>query len=167
MRLALQRSQISAEHVGHGVGVGFYFCRRARGFGEVLSDGAERGGDEVAGEVASMSGVKTIDLSGKTTIAEAVALLAEVDVLVANDMGLAHIAPAVDTRTVVIFGPTDPTTTRPYSDNADILKYDVECSPCMLRDCPIDHRCMTNVTVADAFDRVVAALYPEENEQST
>ncbi len=122
---------------------------------------------EVAGEVASMSGVKTIDLSGKTTIAEAVALLAEVDVLVANDMGLAHIAPAVDTRTVVIFGPTDPTTTRPYSDNADILKYDVECSPCMLRDCPIDHRCMTNVTVADAFDRVVAALYPEENEQST
>ncbi len=82
-------------------------------------------------------------------------------------MGLAHIAPAVDTRTVVIFGPTDPTTTRPYSDNADILKYDVECSPCMLRDCPIDHRCMTNVTVADAFDRVVAALYPEENEQST
>ena len=86
---------------------------------------------------------------------------------VANDMGLAHIAPAVGTRTVVIFGPTDPITTRPYSYNADILKYDVECSPCMLRDCPIDHRCMTNVTVADAFDRVVAALYPEENEQST
>lgn len=122
---------------------------------------------EVAGEVASTSGVTTIDLSGKTTIAEAVALLAEADILVANDMGLAHIAPAVGTRTVVIFGPTDPITTRPYSYNADILKYDVECSPCMLRDCPIDHRCMTNVTVADAFDRVVAALYPEENEQST
>ncbi len=122
---------------------------------------------EVAAEVASKSGVKTIDLSGKTTIAEAVALLAELDVLVANDMGLAHIAPAVGTQTVVIFGPTDPTTTRPYSDNADILSYNVECSPCMLRDCPIDHRCMANVTVAHVFDSVVAALYPEENEQST
>jgi len=131
----------------------------------VLIGSADDG--EVAAEVATKSGVNTIDLSGKTTIAEAVALLAELDVLVANDMGLAHIAPAVGTQTVVIFGPTDPTTTRPYSDNADILGYNVECSPCMLRDCPIDHRCMTNVTVAHVFDSVVAALYPEENEQST
>ena len=131
----------------------------------VLIGSADDG--EVAAEVATKSGVNTIDLSGKTTIAEAVALLAELDVLVANDMGLAHIAPAVGTQTVVIFGPTDPTTTRPYSDNADILGYNVECSPCMLRDCPIDHRCMTNVTVANVFDSVVAALYPEENEQST
>ena len=131
----------------------------------VLIGSADDG--EVAAEVATKSGVNTIDLSGKTTIAEAVALLAELDVLVANDMGLAHIAPAVGTQTVVIFGPTDPTTTRPYSDNADILSYNVECSPCMLRDCPIDHRCMTNVTVAHVFDSVVAALYPEENEQST
>ena len=131
----------------------------------VLIGSADDG--EVAAEVATKSGVNTIDLSGKTTIAEAVALLAELDVLVANDMGLAHIAPAVGTQTVVIFGPTDPTTTRPYSDNADILSYNVECSPCMLRDCPIDHRCMTNVTVANVFDSVVAALYPEENEQST
>ncbi len=122
---------------------------------------------EVAGRVASMAGVKITDLSGRTTIPEAVALLAEVDILVSNDMGLAHIAPAVGTRTVVIFGPTDPTTTRPYSDNADILKYDVECSPCMLRDCPIDHRCMTNVSVTYVAERVRTALYPEENEQST
>jgi len=131
----------------------------------VLIGSADDG--EVAAEVATKSGVNTIDLSGKTTIAEAVALLAELDVLVANDMGLAHIAPAVGTQTVVIFGPTDPTTTRPYSDNADILGYNVECSPCMLRDCPIDHRCMTKLTVANVFDSVVAALYPEENEQST
>lgn len=121
---------------------------------------------KVAAEVASMANVRIADLCGRTTIAEAVALLSEVDVLVSNDMGLAHIAPAVGTRTVVIFGPTDPTTTRPYSDNADIVKFDVECSPCMLRDCPIDHRCMTNVSVEMVAARVQAALGPKENEQS-
>ncbi|HQX55094.1 MAG TPA: lipopolysaccharide heptosyltransferase II [Pyrinomonadaceae bacterium] len=120
----------------------------------------------VAKEVADLSGVQTVDLSGKTTIAEAVAILAEVDILVSNDMGLAHIAPAVGTRTVVIFGPTNPTTTRPYSNDADIVKYDVECSPCTFRDCPIDHRCMTNVSVEVVAERVSVALQPDENEQT-
>jgi heptosyltransferase-2 len=102
---------------------------------------------DVAEEVIAWSEAKPIDLTGKTDVAQAAAVLSVVDLLVSNDMGLAHIAPAVGTRTAVIFGPTNPVTTRPFSDNAVVIRNDVECSPCMLRECPIDHRCMTGITV--------------------
>jgi heptosyltransferase-2 len=88
-----------------------------------------------------------VDLTGRTSVAEAAAILSVADLLVSNDMGLAHVAPAVGTRTAVIFGPTNPLTTRPFSDQAVVIRHEVECSPCMLRDCPIDHRCMSGVTV--------------------
>ena len=80
------------------------------------------------------------------------------DLLISNDMGLAHIAPAVGTRTIVIFGPTNPVTTRPYSDNAVVASANVECAPCMLRDCPIDHRCMTRVTPQMIFEEATKIL---------
>ena len=66
-------------------------------------------------------------------------------------MGLAHLAPAVGTKTVAIFGPTDPVTTRPFSTDAAVVRHPVECSPCMLRDCPIDHRCMTRISIDDVM----------------
>jgi len=84
--------------------------------------------------------------------------LSEIDLLVSNDMGLAHLAPAVGTKTVVIFGPTNPVTTRPFSDQASVISAGVECSPCMLRECPIDHRCMTRVSADEVFERVKAKL---------
>lgn len=117
---------------------------------------------DVSNEVCDLSGQKPAILTGKTDLAEAVAVLAGVDMLISNDMGLAHIAPAVGTKTLVIFGPTNPETTRPFSDNAQILRRnDVECAPCMLRDCPIDHRCMTWISVDDVFDKVRQALLDE------
>lgn len=91
-------------------------------------------------------------LTGSTSLAEAAALLGECDLMIANDMGLAHLAPAVGTSTLVIFGPTDPETTRPFSPNASIIRHPVECSPCMLRDCPIDHRCMTRISTDEVFE---------------
>jgi len=115
----------------------------------------------VAEEVARMAEQEPVLLAGKTKLDEAVALLSEVDLLVSNDMGLAHVAPAVGTKTLVIFGPTNPQTTAPFSPRAEIIREDVECSPCMLRDCPIDHRCMTRITVADVFERVTAFLAKE------
>ena len=106
---------------------------------------------DVSGEVYAKSEKKPIILTGKTNLAEAVAVLAEVDLLVSNDMGLAHIAPAVGTRTIVIFGPTNEKTTRPTG--AEIIRKPVECAPCMLRDCPIDHRCMTRISPAEVFEK--------------
>ncbi|HEY8561590.1 MAG TPA: lipopolysaccharide heptosyltransferase II [Pyrinomonadaceae bacterium] len=102
-------------------------------------------------EVLAKSGKKPIMLTGKTKLAEAVAVLSEIDLLVSNDMGLAHVAPAVGTETLVIFGPTNEKTTQPVG--SEIVRRDVECAPCMLRDCPIDHRCMTRISPAEVFER--------------
>ncbi len=106
---------------------------------------------DVADRVAALCIKPPINLAGKTDLAEVVATLSVVDILISNDMGLAHVAPAVGTKTLVIIGPTRPETTRPYSDNAELIQKRVECSGCMLRDCPIDHRCMTGISVEEVF----------------
>ncbi len=112
---------------------------------------------EVSREVYEKSAVKPLILTGATDLAEAAAILSEVDLLVANDMGLAHIAPATGTKTLVIFGPTNETTTRPFG--AEIIRRNVECAPCMLRDCPIDHRCMTLISADEVFIRAAQIIY--------
>ena len=124
---------------------------------------------EIAAEVRQLSKKPPIDITGKTGLVEAAALLSVVDLLVSNDMGLAHLAPAIGTKTVVIFGPTNPVTTRPFSGNATVIRNAVECSPCMLRDCPIDHRCMTRISAEEVFNVCRQLLTPEEsvNEQGT
>jgi heptosyltransferase-2 len=118
----------------------------------------------VAREVVEHSSVPPVDLTGKTALDEASAILAAADLMVANDMGLAHIAPAVGTDTLVIFGPTDPTTTSPYSPYASVVRKPVECSPCMHRVCPIDHRCMEWLTADEVFDAAAAKLEQSEEE---
>ena len=92
------------------------------------------------------------DLTGKTDLATATAILSGLDLFISNDMGLAHIAAAVGTPTIVIFGPTNENTTRPLGPFVEIIREPVECSPCMLRDCPIDHRCMTRITSERVFE---------------
>jgi heptosyltransferase-2 len=90
-------------------------------------------------------------LAGRTDIAELKAVLACTSLVISNDTGTAHVAAALGVPTVVVFGPTEHVSTRPLSDNATVVRHDVECSPCMLRDCPIDHRCMTRVEVDDVY----------------
>lgn len=116
--------------------------------------------DEIAvsDRVAKLCSHGPINLTGQTSLAEIVAIMGEMDLLISNDMGLGHIAPAVGTRTISIFGPTNPETTRPFSINAEVIRKDVECSPCMLRDCPIDHRCMTQISVDDVFEAAKQVL---------
>lgn len=113
---------------------------------------------EVAAEVAAQSRRRPIDLTGQTDLSRAAGILQRARAVVSNDMGLAHLSGALCTPTFVIFGPTDARRTRPFSGAAKVLTANVECSPCMLRECPIDHRCMTRVTVEDVFSEVKAAL---------
>jgi heptosyltransferase-2 len=113
-----------------------------------------KGDADVAAKLHRQVAKPVLDLTGKTDIGEAAAILSVVDLLIANDMGLAHIAPATGTPTIVIFGPTNPETTRPFSPIAEVVRKQVECSPCMLRDCPIDHRCMTWITVDEVLEAV-------------
>lgn len=109
-------------------------------------------GDEYAArETASRTRAKTAILAGKTSISELKAVLSCAAVLISNDTGAAHVAAALGVPTVVVFGPTEHASTRPLSEAAEIVRRDVSCSPCMLRDCPIDHRCMTGVQVDDVY----------------
>jgi len=104
-------------------------------------------------QVVSVARHPPLLLTGKTSVAEVTALISIADVLVTNDTGPAHIGAAIGTPTLVIFGPTNPLTTRPYGSAGRIIRRPPDCAPCMLRDCPIDHRCMTAITSAEVFER--------------
>jgi heptosyltransferase-2 len=97
------------------------------------------------------SGVRCADLSGKTTLPELIELMAACDLCLTNDSGPMHIASALGVPTVAVFGATDAAATGPTGDHSRIVQEPVECSPCLLRECPIDHRCMVRV----GTDRVV------------
>jgi heptosyltransferase-2 len=102
---------------------------------------------------------------GRTDLGVLIGIAARSRVCVTNDSGVMHVAAATGRPVVAIFGPTDEQVTRPVglAGRADVLTADVFCRPCHLRDCPIDHRCMTRVTV----DRVHAAVAHHLEEGST
>jgi heptosyltransferase-2 len=87
-----------------------------------------------------------IDLTGKTSIADLPALLSQCHLFLGNDSGAMHVAAAVGLPVVAIFGPTDPRGTSPVTPRASLVQQKPYCSPCFLRRCPTDHRCMTAVT---------------------
>jgi heptosyltransferase-2 len=113
---------------------------------------------DVANEVRSRMRTKPVDLTGKTSLNQITGVIGIADLVVTNDTGPAHIAAALGRPTIVIFGPTNPDTTRPFAPQAEVLRHPPDCAPCMLRDCPIDHRCMTAITVDEVFDRSNAIL---------
>ncbi len=100
--------------------------------------------------------------AGRTTLAEFIELAAACRLFLTNDSGSMHVATALGVPTVAVFGATDHTTTGPAGAHARVVRELVECSPCLKRECPIDHRCMKRVTV----ERVVeeAKLVREEFE---
>ena len=106
---------------------------------------------DVSQEVFEKSKINPIILTGKTNLSEVVGVLSEVDLLISNDMGLAHLAPALGTKTLVIFGPTNPKTTKPLG--SEIIRKELDCAPCMLRECPIDHPCMTQISAEEVFEK--------------
>jgi heptosyltransferase-2 len=111
------------------------------------------GEKEVSLEVSGRMRNQPVMLTGETDLKELVAVLSLVDLLVTNDTGPAHIAAALGRPTLVIFGPTNFLTTRPFSPFAEIVRQPPDCAPCMLRDCPIDHRCMTAIDPDEVFNR--------------
>ena len=118
---------------------------------------------EVTTQVSQAMTRRPVVMTGKTNLTQLVGVLSLVDLLVTNDTGPAHIASALGRPTLVIFGPTNPLTTRPYSDSGKIIRLPPECAPCMLRDCPIDHRCMTAITPGDVFQQSSVMLNAQSN----
>lgn len=109
--------------------------------------------------VAAGLGVGVLDLIGRTDLPTLAAVLAASRGLITNDSGAMHLAAAVGVPVTAIFGPTDETATHPLGRAPHtILTHDVWCRPCMLRECPLRHRCMRGVTpeaVAEAARRVL------------
>ena len=101
------------------------------------------------------------NLAGQTTLRELMVLLKLCRVVLTNDTGPMHVAVALGVPVVVPFGSTSPELTGPvFSAKAKILQTDAPCSPCFLRECPVDFRCMTGIsveTVVKAFFEVAGA----------
>ena len=112
-------------------------------------------GDRGAGEeVLTAARSAPIDLIGRTDLPALGGILANCRGLVSNDSGAMHFASAIGVRVTAMFGPTEEWATRPLGRiPPTVLIHDVWCRPCMLRECPIDHRCMRGITV----DAVLAA----------
>jgi len=102
---------------------------------------------------------KAIDVTGKTDILQLAALLKKCDVLVTNDTGPMHVACAVQTPVVAIYGSTNPVTTSPLGPDAVMIKKNTPCSPCMKRVCPDGHHmCMENILTDDVEKAVLDKL---------
>lgn len=110
--------------------------------------------------VARGIGPQARSLAGRTSLAEFIDLAAACLLFLTNDSGAMHIAAAAGVPTVAVFGATDAEATGPVSSLARIVRRPVECSPCLLRECPIDHRCMTAVdpAIVEAEARQLVAL---------
>jgi heptosyltransferase-2 len=92
-----------------------------------------------------------IQAAGLTTIRRLIALIARCALFVTNDSGPMHIAAALAVPIVAVFGPTNPDTTSPMG-RAAIVWHEFDCSRCLLRSCPIDHRCMESITADEVFE---------------
>ncbi len=100
------------------------------------------------------------DLTGKTTLDELMVRLRSLTALLTNDTGTMHLADWLGVPLVAIFGSTEPSLTGPRSQGSVVLRHQVECSPCFLRDCPLDFRCMKAVTAREAAEALIRLARP-------
>lgn len=113
------------------------------------------GDSETGIKISEMMRHSPINLSGKTDLGEAMALIKRCNLFITNDSGLMHVAAALDVPLIAIFGSTNPTTTGPWSTKSRIIKIPVECSPCLKPECPETHfQCMKQINVEMVFEVV-------------
>lgn len=105
-----------------------------------------------------------VDLTGKTAIADLPALLSHCHLFIGNDSGAMHVAAAVGLPVIAVFGPSDPDGTTPVTPRCTIVQQKPYCSPCFLRHCPTDHRCMLKISV-DMVEAAVKAWLPASEAQ--
>lgn len=124
-----------------------------RGAGIAIFGSAEEApiGEAVRAAVGTV-GLRCVNFAGKTSLQEFIDMAAACEIFLTNDSGPMHIASALGVPTVAIFGATDEIATGPTGPHSKVVRVAVECSPCLLRECPIDHRCMSGVSAARVLE---------------
>jgi heptosyltransferase II len=115
-------------------------------------------------EIAAAVGRCCVNRIGQTTLDQLIGELRECRSLLTNDTGTMHLAALLGVPVVAIFGSTEPRLTAPLGNGHMILRHHVECSPCFLRECPIDFRCMQAVKVQEVADAVLSILHGQSGE---
>ncbi len=111
-----------------------------------------KGEESLGKDIAARLDGRSVVLSGATTIRELMAVVNRCRLMITNDTGPMHIASACGVPVVAVFGPTDWRTTAPYGQERSVIREAVDCAPCLLRECPIDHRCMTRISVDRVYE---------------
>jgi heptosyltransferase-2 len=157
-----------------GAGYGSSKCWPAERFADVgralAGDGARvwligsAAETALCARVAAHMQAPSIDLSGRLDLGVLKAILRRASLLVCNDAGARHVAVAFGVPCIVFFGPTSVAKTPLNLEHVDVVEGDAACRPCYLRDCPIDHRCMTELAAAPVIGlarrRLAASLRP-------
>lgn len=111
-----------------------------------------RGEEDLGRMIGDRLDCHAMVLSGQTTIRELMAVVKRCAIFLTNDTGPMHIAQALGVPVAAIFGSTDPAATGPVGQTHGVVRSPVRCAPCFLRACPIDHRCMTSVSVKQVLE---------------
>jgi heptosyltransferase-2 len=128
------------------------------------------GAPQESGMAARITGAmrnRACNLVGATPIGELSALLSTCRLFIGNDSGAMHVAGAVGVPVIGIFGPTDPQGTRAMTPQFTLIREPVDCSPCFLRKCPIDHRCMERISVERVFEAAQVLLASGDGAKSS
>ena len=112
----------------------------------------------VTEQIARALGESCTNRAGQTTVEQLIAELGQCRLLLTNDTGAMHVAALLGVPVVAVFGSTEPRLTGPLGDGHIVLRHQVECSPCFLRECPIDFRCMKAVGVQEVVAAVMSIL---------
>jgi lipopolysaccharide heptosyltransferase II len=118
----------------------------------------------IGAEIAAVLGDYCVNRVGQTTLDQLIDELRECRLLLTNDTGTMHLAALLGVPVVAIFGSTEPRLTGPLGDGHVVLRHHVECSPCFLRECPIDFRCMKAVSVQEVANAVLSILSRQSDE---
>jgi heptosyltransferase II len=115
--------------------------------------------DKTIGEtIAAVLGDNCVNRIGQTNLDELISELKKCRALLTNDTGTMHLAALLGVPVVAVFGSTEPALTSPIGNGHVIVRHHVECSPCFLRECPIDFRCMKQVTTEQVVDATMSIL---------
>jgi heptosyltransferase-2 len=112
----------------------------------------------LADEIRSSMKSSPIFLAGETSLEALIGIIESLSLLITNDSGPMHLASALEIPTVAVFGPTDERETGPMGRDARVVRKHVDCSPCLLKECTTDHRCMHLVEVGDVYEEAVNLL---------